>query len=138
MIFSLDTNVMVDLVNGLKPGVRARYDAAVDSGARLVTCAVAAHELIYGALISRRPDVQRASVEALLGQLEIAEFTHADGISAAQIKAGLRRRGLSIGEHDLLIAGQAFNRGWSVVSANLRHFLRVDTLDVHDWTEAAT
>lgn len=134
MILSLDTNVMVDIINGRRPGVRARYDEAVTEGSRLVTCAVAAHELIYGALVSQRPEVQRAVVDAFLEGLEIVDWTHADGVAAAQIKAGLKRSGISIGEHDLLIAGQAFNRGWSVVSANLRHFLRVDTLDVHDWT----
>lgn len=134
MILSLDTNVLVDLINGRRPDIRLRFDQALADSDSLVVCAVAAHELIYGALISPRPDVQRAAVEGLLGTLEIADWTHADGVAAAQIKAGLRRRGLSIGEHDLLIAGQAFNRGWSVVSANLKHFLRVDTLDVHDWT----
>ena len=134
MILSLDTNVMVDIINGRRPAVRERYDKAVADGSRMVTCVIAAHELIYGALVSQRPDVQRAVVDAFLDGLEIVDWTHGDAVAAAQIKAGLKRRGTSIGEHDLLIAGQAFNRGWSVVSANLRHFLRVDTLDVHDWT----
>jgi tRNA(fMet)-specific endonuclease VapC len=136
LILSLDTNVMVDLINGRRPGVRVRYDEAVAQGHQLVTCAVAAHELVYGALISQRPEVHKAVVEGFLKGLEIVDWTFEDGLSAAQLKAGLRRRGASIGEHDLLIAGQALNRGWAVVSANLRHFLRVDTLDVHDWTEA--
>lgn len=125
---------MVDLINGRRPLVRAHYDAAVARGDRLVTCAVAAYELVYGALISQRPDIQKASVEALLSNLEIIDWTYADGLSAAGIRRGLRHRGASIGEHDLLIAGQAVNRGWAVVSANLREFLRVEALDVFDWT----
>jgi tRNA(fMet)-specific endonuclease VapC len=134
LILSLDTNVLVDLVNGRRPEVRARYDEALARGDQLVTCAVAAYELIYGALISQRPEVQRASAEALLVNLEIIDWSYADGLAAAQIRRGLRRRGASIGEHDLLIAGQAANRGWAVVSANLREFLRIDTLEVYDWT----
>lgn len=136
MILSLDTNVMVDLINGRRPQVRQRYDEAVARGDQIVTCAIAAYELIYGALISGRPEVQRAAADRLLKNVDIVDWSFEDGIAAAQIRRGLRRRGTSIGEHDLLIAGQAINRGWSVVSANLREFLRVDTLDVFDWTAA--
>ncbi len=134
MVLSLDTNVMVDIVNGRRPEVRARYDEAIARGDRIVTCAVAAYELVYGTLISQRPEVQREAADSLLGNLEIVDWSFADGLAAAQIRRGLRRRGTSIGEHDLMIAGQAINRGWAVVSANLREFLRVDTLDVFDWT----
>ncbi len=136
MILSLDTNVMVDLVNGRRPQVRARYDEAIARGDRLVTCAVAAYELVFGALVSQRPEVQRACADELLRQIEIVDWTFADGLAAAQIRRGLRRRGRGIGEHDLMIAGQAVNRGWAVVSANLHEFLRVDTLEVYDWTAA--
>jgi tRNA(fMet)-specific endonuclease VapC len=136
LILSLDTNVMVDLINGRRPQVRQRYDEAVARGDQIVTCAIAAYELIYGALISGRPEVQRAAAERLLKGVDIVEWSFADGIAAAQVRRGLRRRGTSIGEHDLLIAGQAINRGWAVVSANLREFLRVDTLEVFDWTTA--
>ena len=134
MILSLDTNVMVDLINGRRPEVRDRYDEAVARGDRIVTCAIAAYELTYGALISQRPEVQRAAVERLLEGIEVVDWTYADGLAAAQIRRGLRRRGAGIGEHDLLIAGQAVNRGWAVVSANLHEFLRIDTLEVFDWT----
>jgi tRNA(fMet)-specific endonuclease VapC len=134
LILSLDTNVMVDLVNGRRPQVRRRYDEAVARGDLIVTCAVAAYELMYGALISQRPEAQCAAAERLLKNVEIADWSFADGLAAAQIRRGLRRRGASIGEHDLLIAGQAVNRGWSVVSGNLREFLRIDTLEVLDWT----
>ena len=134
MVLSLDTNVMVDIINGRRLQVRAQYDEAVGRGDRIVTCAIAAYELLYGALISQRPEVQRATVEGFLGTVEIMDWSFADGLAAAQIRRGLRRRGTSIGEHDLLIAGQAINRGWAVVSGNLREFLRVDTLDVFDWT----
>jgi tRNA(fMet)-specific endonuclease VapC len=114
--------------------VRDRYDEAIADGDRIVTCAIAAYELLYGALISQRPEKQRAAVEGFLKGVEIVDWSYEDGLAAAQIRRGLRLRGRSIGEHDLLIASQAINRGWSVVSANLREFLRVDTLEVFDWT----
>ena len=134
MILSLDTNVMVDIINARRPLVRQRFDESVAQGHRHVTCAVAAYELIYGAIISLRPSVQRASAEGLLDVLEIVDWSYADGLVTAQIRAALREKGHGVGEHDLLIAGQAVNRGWSVVSGNLREFLRIDGLEVFDWT----
>lgn len=87
-------------------------------------------------MISRRPQVQFRSAEELLADLEIAEWSEHDAMAAAQLRAELRRRGESIGYVDMLIAGQAIARKWTVVSANLRDFIRVHDLAVEDWTSA--
>ena len=135
MILSLDTNVMVDLLNDQIAGVRRRYDAALAVEDRLVTCALAAHELLFGAMISPRPDVHVANAEDLLSDLEIIDWSYADGVAAARIRRALRRTGRTIGAIDVLIAGQALARGWTMVSANLREFERVEGLEVVDWTD---
>lgn len=138
MILSLDTNVMVDVVNGRRPDVRAKYDEALHRGDQLVTCALAAHELLYGASISARPEVHVARANALLADLEVVDLTFGDGLAAVPVRQVLRRRGQAIGTWDLLIAGQALNRGWTLVSANLREFGRVDGLETQDWTKPWT
>jgi tRNA(fMet)-specific endonuclease VapC len=131
---SLDTNVMIDLVNGQRPSVRRRYEAAVSSGERIVASALAAHEFVYGAMISHRPDLHVANAEDLLADLEIFDWSYDDGLAAARIKRTLRRAGRTIGAIDAFIAGQAIARGWTVVSANLHEFDRVEGLAVIDWT----
>jgi tRNA(fMet)-specific endonuclease VapC len=137
MILSLDTNVMVDLVNNQRPAVRQRYDEAIASGVPLVTSALAAHEFVYGAIISRRPDLHLANAEQLLRDLEIVAWNHEDGLAAARLRRTLRRQGRTIGATDALIAGQALARTWTMVSANLHEFERVESLQVIDWTSAA-
>ena len=137
MILSLDTNVMIDLVNGRRPSVRRHYDEAAAAGVSLVTSVLAAHEFIYGALISRRPDVHLPNAERLLYDLEIIAWTHDDGLAAARLRRTLRRLGRTIGATDALIAGQALARNWTMVSANLRDFERVEGLQVIDWTAGA-
>jgi tRNA(fMet)-specific endonuclease VapC len=134
VILSLDTNVMVDLLNDQIPGVREQYEAALAAQDRLVACALAAHELLSGAMISRRPDVHVANAEDLLSDLEVIDWSYADGVAAARIRRALRRAGRTIGAMDVLIAGQALARGWTMVSANLRQFERVEGLGVIDWT----
>jgi tRNA(fMet)-specific endonuclease VapC len=46
----------------------------------------------------------------------------------------LESRGTPIGPYDLLIAGQALQRGLTVVTANTSEFSRVSGLGWVDWT----
>ncbi len=134
MILSLDTNVMVDLINGRRPDVRMRYDEAKRSGDTLATSSLAVQELLFGAIISRRPQVQLRAAEELLSELDVVDWSENDAMAAAQLRAEFRRRGNSFRYVDMLIAGQAIARKWTLVSANMRHFNRVNGLAVLDWT----
>jgi tRNA(fMet)-specific endonuclease VapC len=134
---SLDTNVLIDLVNGKSDLVRSRFAAAIGAGEELATCSLAAHELIFGAMISRRVELQLQGARNLLARLSVTPFDHDDAIAAAQVRAALRVVGHSIGSIDSLIAGQALARGWTVVTANTHEFARIDGLNVIDWTASA-
>jgi tRNA(fMet)-specific endonuclease VapC len=133
VILSLDTNVMVDLVNRRRPDVRVRYDEALARGDEIVTCALAAHELLFGATISARPEVHFARANELLADLQVVDLTYEDVLQAIPVRRSLRRKGRSIGTWDLMIAGQALHRGWTVVSHNLREYTRVEGLAVETW-----
>jgi tRNA(fMet)-specific endonuclease VapC len=134
---SLDASILIHLANGRKPEVRARFESAHASGDRLFTCSLAAHEILYGAWISGRPQAELLNVRDILGQIAVAEFDHADAEAAARLRAHLRSVGQSMGSFDSLIAGQGLNRGWTVVTAKLREFERVPGLAVIDWTRPA-
>jgi len=131
---SLDSNVLIDLVNGARSDVRSRFESAIGGGAQLATCSLAAHELVYGAMISRRVTLQLQNAEDLLARLSIAPFDREDAITAARVRATLKAQGRPIGSIDSLIAGQALARGWTVVTANTAEFDRIDGLNVIDWT----
>jgi tRNA(fMet)-specific endonuclease VapC len=51
------------------------------------------------------------------------------------IRASLQRKGMLIGSMDLLIAAHARSRGLTIVTNNLREFVRVNGLSAEDWTE---
>ena len=74
---------------------------------------------------------------ALLAQVRIEAFDETDMVVTARIRAALRRLGTPIGPYDALIAGQALARGWTVVTANIGEFSRIDGLNVIDWTAEA-
>ncbi|MCP4656015.1 MAG: type II toxin-antitoxin system VapC family toxin [bacterium] len=53
------------------------------------------------------------------------------GLIHARLSAELRRQGLLIGAHDLLIAATALFHRLTLVSTNEREFRRVEGLDLH-------
>ncbi len=53
------------------------------------------------------------------------------------MRADLRQTGMPIGAVDSLIAGQALNRGWNVVTSNIKDFIRIPGLTVVDWSDPA-
>lgn len=134
MTISLDTNVLIDLANSRTPAVREAYQQTILRRDIPNVCVLAAHELIYGARISRRPEHQEAIARRVLDQMSIADWTFADAQATADLRATLRRRGHPIGSIDSLIAGQALARGWTLVTANTREFSRIEGLNLIDWT----
>jgi tRNA(fMet)-specific endonuclease VapC len=72
----------------------------------------------------------------LLARLHVAEFTAEDAIGAARVRAELEGAGRGIGALDMLTAGQALARGWTLVTTDLKHMLRVEGLAVIDWTRS--
>jgi len=134
---SIDTNVFVDLIRGRQPGVRERFRLALWAGEPLVASLIVFHELLYGAAVHARPIAQRENVRLVLAQVTIQPFDERDMAATAQLRARLKSRGTPIGPYDALVAGQAMARDWTVVTANVGGFARVDGLNVIDWTTEA-
>jgi tRNA(fMet)-specific endonuclease VapC len=134
MDYLLDTNACIALINGVPAAVRARFDKAVDSGARVFVSTVVLYELWYGVSKSARPELNAKLVEAFLaGPAQLQGFEEEDARRAGAIRAELEKSGKPIGAYDVLIAGQALNRGLTLVTANTREFGRVKGLVCEDW-----
>lgn len=134
MTLSLDTNVCIEIIKGRNIAVRRAFAEARQSGTALVTSLIVAHELHFGAERHPRPDEERRRVRAMLTWTPLESYDEQDMRVTARLRAELQGQGLSIGAYDLLIAGQALARGWTVVTGNVREFRRVLGLDVIDWT----
>lgn len=134
MRLSLDTNVFVELLRGRNPRVRERFETALAMDAPLKASLIVLYELLFGAEGHAHPGAQRDRVRLIMAQVDVEPFDARDMAAAARLRSSLKRRGLPIGPYDVLIAGQALARGWTVVTANLREFSRIDGLKVVDWT----
>jgi tRNA(fMet)-specific endonuclease VapC len=132
---ALDTDVAIELIHGRRPQYRAHLEAAVEAGASLHLSSIVLHELMSGAMSSGRPEHHMLLVERLATETEIHAWTPDDAIEAARLRAELKKSGAEIGGFDALIAGQALNAGWTLVTGNFREFLRVGALPLLDWRD---
>ena len=65
--------------------------------------------------------------------VNILPFGPKEAAHAADIRAGLERKGLPIGPYDILIAATALSNSSPLVTHNLKEFSKVDGLMVEDW-----
>lgn len=134
MIFLLDTNVCIALIEGRPPSVRTRLAKALADGHEVVVSAVAAFELWYGVGKSARPDVNARRVETFFaGPIALLPFDDEDARYAGAVRAETEKAGKPIGPYDLLMAGQALRRNLTLVTANAREFGRIKNLAWQDW-----
>lgn len=131
---AFDTNVIVDLLRGRNRVVRRRFVEACESEQGLAVSLIVWLELLYGCERSLDPDFERASVQELLEPISIEALDEGDIVHAARMRAYLHKMGRPIGPYDLLIAGQALARDWTLVTANTREFSRIEGLKVIDWS----
>lgn len=131
----LDTNVAIALLNNRHPQVRARFDAALASGAPMSLSIIVYYELMYGAAgsVRRKANEDKIALFVASGRLSLLSFEAMDAREAADIRADLKRTGTPIGPYDVLIAAQARRAAATLVTANTSEFERVGGLIVIDW-----
>lgn len=129
----LDTNVLVEIVRGNLEATTNRYVQALADRTELSVSTVSIFEFRYGLERSARHAMQARQFERLLANLTVAPFSATDADRTARLKADLAARGQMIGAYDLMIAGQALARGWTVVTGNTHEFSRVEGLKLEDW-----
>jgi tRNA(fMet)-specific endonuclease VapC len=126
----LDTSVLISLekaessLDGLIAGREAEpFGISV----------VSVSELLHGvhrADSEARRVTRESYVERIIELFPVYPFDLAAGRIYARVWAGLARRHLSVGAHDLIIAATAISLGFSVVAFNLRDFDKIDGLTV--------
>lgn len=131
MQFLLDTDTCIYALKQHEPVLRnllstPRQDVSIS----VLTEA----ELRTGAAKSSSPAKTLHLLENFLRPLAIVEFTSADAVAYATVRAKLERSGTPIGPLDTLIASQAVARGLTLVSNNEREFRRITGLSIANWT----
>ena len=136
--YALDTNACLALINGSSVPVRRRFKEVLAEGSVVCVSTVALHELWYGVSKSERRDYNTGRVQAFLsGPIRLLPFDEADARAAGEVRALLEQERRPIGAYDSLLAGQAVRRGFTLVTANVREFERVDGLMWENWSASS-
>jgi predicted nucleic acid-binding protein len=94
--------------------------------------AITVAELWHGVerATGRRRSVREAYLETLTSLLPIIPYTEQTGHIHARIWADLEKRGLMIGEYDIIVAATALERGSAVATFNQKHYQSIKGLKV--------
>jgi len=134
LTYLLDTNACIALINGRPPAVRVRLEKALAGGATVAVPVLVLFELWYGVAKSARREANAGRLATFLaGPIDVLPFEGDDARVAGEIRPALEAAGAPIGPYDLLIAGQALQRGLTLVTANGAEFSRVAGLAWQDW-----
>jgi tRNA(fMet)-specific endonuclease VapC len=137
VIYLLDTNICIALIEDRPRLVRVRFQKMLKAGNSALVSAVAAFELWYGVGKSARPQANARRVETFFaGPVALLPFDDEDAKSAGAVRAAAEKVSRSIGPYDLLMAGQALRRNLTLITANGREFGRVNGLVWEDWARS--
>ena len=135
-IYLLDTNALSELVRNPNGSVAATYRVkAKEPESVLLTSIIVACEVRYGLAKNYSAWVEQRANE-VLSRIPAEPLGAGTDDHYAAIRTDLERRGLIIGQNDMLIAAHALALNAVLVTDNTREFRRVKGLRVENWLRA--
>ena len=129
----LDTNTCIYIINNRPPNVLEKFRKY--KAGEVGISSIAASELAYG--VAKSGSLKnRTALEMFLAPMQILPFDSQCLWFYADLRASLEKQGLSIGPMDSLIAAQALSIDGTLVTNNIKEFMRVPKLKLENWFEA--
>jgi predicted nucleic acid-binding protein len=130
----IDSTVFVAAERRNLDAVQALAEIALRfPGELAVISVVTLAELAHGAAratTSARTEARRQFIQELRSQLAAIPVTAEAALTAGEIDGINRSKGITLGFSDLLIGASALELGYSVATANVRHFQMIPGLSV--------
>ena len=130
----IDTNIVSMFLRG-HSRVKDRFAEYVEEHGKVNLSIITVYEGLSG-LKHRDAKKQMAAFKALVDASEIWPLTEQSVELSAEMYTALRRKGQTVDDIDLLIAGVAAANGFVLVTNNRKHFDRIGEIEVEDWSEA--
>jgi tRNA(fMet)-specific endonuclease VapC len=135
MIYLLDTNICIHLINHDKI---LRTEAWKIPAEKVATSIITIAELKFGAYNSRRVRDNLANIAKFSEHTTTLPLTSKIVEEYAKIKAALRRRGITVGDFDLLLGATALVNDLILVTNNQAHFANIDDIKLENWVSSRT
>jgi tRNA(fMet)-specific endonuclease VapC len=131
MHYLLDTNICSYILKNHPQAVKRHFEQA-GSGTICISSIVLA-ELYYGAARHPKGLVIRREIDDFVARLTILPWDEKAADHYGLIRASLEKSGTPIGAMDMLIAAHARSSRATLVTNNLREFVRVPDLKITNW-----
>ncbi|MEN9721071.1 MAG: tRNA(fMet)-specific endonuclease VapC [Pseudomonadota bacterium] len=126
----LDTNTCIYIINNRPPNVLEKF--CKYKAGEVGISSIAASELAYG--VAKSGSLKnRKALEMFLAPLQILPFDSQCLWFYADLRASLEKQGQSIGPMDTLIAAHALSMEGTLVTNNVKEFVRVPKLKLENW-----
>jgi len=125
----LDTDAISHLLRGTDRGGLVGTIAAVAPEDRYIA-AVTLGELLYGLERRSLAAVRQRFEREFLARIEVLPFDAEAARVYARLRAELERRRTPLAEADLQIAAIAVSRGLRLLTGNVKHFGRIEGLEI--------
>jgi tRNA(fMet)-specific endonuclease VapC len=131
-VILLDTNTCIYIINNRPPNVLEKFRKY--KAGEVGISSIAASELAYG--VAKSGSLKnRKALEMFLAPLQILPFDSQCLWFYADLRDSLEKQGQSIGPMDTLIAAHALSIGGTLVTNNVKEFVRVPKLKLENWFE---
>ena len=91
-------------------------------------------ELYYGAYKSKRVAGNLAKIKTIESSFEIIPAGNESAEIFGRLKATFHKKGTSLDDFDLIIASCALANNLVLVTNNIKHFKRIESLKMDNWT----
>ena len=127
--YLIDTDWIIDCLHGRNDAIETMADLAADG---LAVSLMTYGELYQGAFYARNPDVALRGLRRFLQGKRLLPLNRAIVEQFGVMRGDLKRRGLTIGDFDLLIAATALHHDLILLTRNRRHFSRIPDLRLYE------
>lgn len=132
-MFLLDTNILSELVKKKpNPGFLARLRS--ENPHTIYSSSICVFELRYGSAL--RDDFSifwKKIMDSIISRISILQFGEDEACLAGDVLAQLQKTGQIIGVEDIYIAATALSHKCTLVTANTRHYKRIEGLKIENW-----
>lgn len=131
--YLLDTSICVFLFRG-KYNIENKIDEVGFENCYISDVTLA--ELRYGAYKSNRKEYNLQLIDDFAKEVGVVSFAETIDVFASE-KNRLRILGTPLEDFDLLIASAAISRDYILVTDNIKHFERVNNINIENWVDRA-
>jgi len=131
MKYLLDTCTISDFVKG-HTAVLGRIKQTPPS--LLAVSTITCMEVEYGLALNPEKRKKLSPImQAFFSSITKLSFEEIDANASGSIRAALKAKGQPIGAYDIMIAGTAIARGFTLITSNTHEFRRVNGIQLEDW-----